>query len=131
MVDQELPREVRDLVARRLQGMEEVEVLLLLASESGALSVDEIRERLRLPASALPMASVARLLANELVVEESIEGKSRYRYHPATSELRRAVELLAIAYNQRPVTLVRLVYHRPSAAQSFADAFRLRKDEER
>lgn len=131
MVESDLPPEVRDLVTRRLQGMEEVEVLLLLASESGPLSVDEIRGRLRLPASALPMASLTRLLANDLVVEASVEGKTRYRYQPATPELRRAVDLLALAYNQRPVTLVRLVYHRPSAAQSFADAFRLRKDDDR
>jgi hypothetical protein len=131
MVDPELPPEVRDLVARRLNGMEEVEVLLLLAKEPTALSVDEIRKRLRLPESALPMASVTRLVANELVMEEQGAGPRRYRYQPATQELRRAVEALAIAYNERPVTLVRLVYHRPSPAQSFADAFRFRKDDDR
>jgi hypothetical protein len=128
---EELPPEVRDLVARRLQGMEEVEVLLLLASESAALSVSEIRERLRLPASSLPMASVDRLVANDLLAEETVRGERRFRYAPATSELRRAVQLLGVAYNQRPVTLIRLVYHRPSPAQSFADAFRVRKDDDR
>ena len=55
---------------------------------------------------------------------------SRYRYEPATPALRRAVELLAIAYNERPVTLVRAIYDRPSAIQSFADAFRIRKEDE-
>jgi hypothetical protein len=34
-----------------------------------------------------------------------------------------------VAYNERPVTLVRLVYQPPSPAQSFADAFRIRKPE--
>lgn len=131
MVEEELPHEVRDLVGRRLQSMEEVEVLLLLAGESAALSVAHIRERLRLPISALPLASVQRLVANDLVAHEMGGEDTRYRYAPGTPELRRAVDLLALAYNQRPVTLVRLVYHRPSPAQSFADAFRVRKDDER
>lgn len=109
--------------------MEEVEVLLLLASDPAALTAVEIRERLRLTPSALPMTSVARLVANGLVAEEPNEGATRYRYAPARLELRRAVEQLAVAYNQFPVTLVRLVYHRPSPAQSFADEFRLRKDD--
>jgi hypothetical protein len=111
--------------------MEEVEVLVVLASESAALSVAQLRSRLRLPASALPMPSVQRLVANDLAAEESGDGMTRYRYAPATPELRRAVELLTVAYNQRPVTLVRLVYHRPSPAQSFADAFRVRKEGDR
>lgn len=111
--------------------MEEVEVLLLLAGESSALSIPEIRQRLRLPASALPMTSVAQLVVNDLAAEEPHGGTMRYRYAPGTPALRRAVEMLSAAYNQRPVTLVRLVYHRPSPAQTFADAFRLRKDEDR
>ena len=131
MVDEDLPHEVRDLVGRRLQGMEDVEVLLLLSNEPATLSVDQIRERLRLPASGVPMASVQRLVENGLLAEETVGGARQFRYAPRTAELRRAVELLAIAYNQRPVTLVRLVYHRPSPAQSFADAFRLRKSEDK
>src|SRR4051812_6631211 len=111
---EELPREVRDLVARRLDSMEEVEVLLLLAGESAELTMDQIRERLRLPPSALPMTSLHRLVANGLISEASRGGTISYRYTPATAEVRRAVEQLAVAYNQRPVTLVRLVYHRPS-----------------
>jgi DNA-binding transcriptional regulator GbsR (MarR family) len=107
--------------------MEEIEVLLLLSREARPMTVEEIRAALRLPASDLPMSSVTRLVAADLVTAEQKNG-IRFRYAPATPELRRAVELLAVAYNERPVTLVRLVYNRPSAAQSFADAFRIKKD---
>ena len=131
MGDDDLPTEVRDLVGRRLGSMEEVEILLLLAGVPDALAAGEIRERLRMPPSLQPMASLARLIDNDLICEERGESEPLYRYAPARPELRRAVDLLAIAYNQRPVTLVRLVYHRPSAAQSFADAFRVRKPEDR
>jgi hypothetical protein len=53
--------------------------------------------------------------------------EKRYRYRPE-SELAPHADSLAIAYSQRPVTLIRVIYaFRDSSIQSFADAFRLRK----
>ena len=124
-----LPREVRELVWRQLGSMEEIEVLLLLSREARALTVEEIRRTLRLPASDVPMSSVASLIDANLVKAETNGDVVSFRYAPGTSELRRAVELLAIAYNERPVTLVRLVYNRPAAAQSFADAFKIKRND--
>jgi hypothetical protein len=52
-----------------------------------------------------------------------------YRYRPAGPELETHVATLAQAYEQRPVTLIRLIYAlRDTRIRSFADAFRLRKD---
>ena len=52
-----------------------------------------------------------------------------YRYRPANPELAAHVATLAQAYEQRPVTLIRLIYAlRDTRIRSFADAFRLRKD---
>jgi hypothetical protein len=130
MADSDLPREVRELIVRQLHSMEEIDVLLLLAAEPGGLTVNEIRDRLRLPASDIPVASIARLIGHRLIECEEKEGESRYSYAAVDAKVRRAVELLRVAYNERPVTLVRLVYNRPSAAQSFADAFRITKDDE-
>jgi hypothetical protein len=128
--DDPIPGEVRQLIARHVQTMEQVEVVLLLARSPGrALSADEIRGELRLESTALPPRTLAGLEAGRLVEAEP-GPPPRWRYAPATAELRRAVELLAVAYNERPVTLVRLVYERPSPAQSFSDAFRLRKEDE-
>jgi hypothetical protein len=110
--------------------MEEIEVLLLLADETGGLRLDEIRRRLRLPASSLPLASIAHLVDRELLSIDSSDDM-RFCYAVKDAATRRAVDLLRIAYNQKPVTLVRLVYNRPSAAQSFADAFRIKKDDEK
>jgi hypothetical protein len=51
----------------------------------------------------------------------------RYRYRPE-SELAPQADNLAIAYSQRPVTLIRIIYaFRDSSIKSFADAFKLRK----
>lgn len=52
----------------------------------------------------------------------------RFQYRPATPELEAFVETLARAYNERPVTLIRMIYAlRDDKIRSFADAFKLRK----
>ena len=129
MAESDLPKEVRDLVIRSLHSMEEIEVLLLLAGEPTGLRLEEIRRRLRLPASSLPLASITRLVGSGFLAVDAAD-ELRFCYGVKDAATQRAVELLAIAYNERPVTLVRLVYARPSAAQSFADAFRIKKDDE-
>ena len=51
------------------------------------------------------------------------------RYRPASADVDALVRTLAQAYEQRPVTLIRLIYAlRDSRIRSFADAFKLRKD---
>ena len=53
---------------------------------------------------------------------------AEFRYRPASDALARHVATLAQAYEQRPVTLVRLIYAlRDGKIRSFADAFKLRK----
>jgi hypothetical protein len=123
MSEDALPREVRDLVARRLCSMEEIEILLLLASAPRSLTVEGICAGLRISMSSLPTTSIRRLIASDLVVAETAAAETSYRYAPATPELRAAVALLAVAYDQRPVTLIRHVYHREAPAQTFADVF--------
>jgi hypothetical protein len=51
------------------------------------------------------------------------------RYRPASEELARHVATLAQAYEERPVTLVRVIYAlRDHKIRSFAEAFKLRKN---
>ena len=57
------------------------------------------------------------------------DGERRARYHPASDEHDTHVRTLAQAYNERPVTLIRMIYAlRDPKIQSFADAFKLRKN---
>lgn len=52
----------------------------------------------------------------------------RVQYRPAHGTLEAHGRLLAQAYRERPVTLIRVIYAlRDSKIQSFADAFRLRR----
>jgi hypothetical protein len=56
------------------------------------------------------------------------DGEKRVRYRAASDALDAQVRTLAQAYNERPVTLIRMIYAlRDSKIQSFADAFKFRK----
>lgn len=130
MADNGLPAEVRQLIARHLATMEQVDVLLLLArSGDDGLTADEIRTELRLDANGVTPRTFDELRAAGLIEHDGGD-PPRYRYEPSNPRDRDAVALLALAYNERPVTLVRAIYARPTPAQSFADAFRLRKKAE-
>jgi hypothetical protein len=109
--------------------MEHVDVLVLLAKEPAQRwSPSEIRERLRL-AIDLPARVFTDLITAGLIGRESGD-PPRYQYQPSSASLRDAVSSLVVMYDERPVTLVRTVYSRPSAVQSFADAFIIKKKNE-
>ena len=124
-----LPSEVLYLVHHYLPTMEHVELLLMLAR-------DDTRRWTPAEAAAEAKSTVAgthtRLRDLEragLAVADPAD--EAYRYSPATATFRNATEELRRIYNTRPVSLVRAVYERPpSALRSFADAFRLRREDD-
>ena len=53
---------------------------------------------------------------------------ARVRYLPASAEIDAHVRMLAKLYNERPVTLIRVIYGlRDTRIKSFADAFKFRR----
>ena len=57
-----------------------------------------------------------------------LDNEKRVRYRATSDNLDVHVRTLAQAYNERPVTLIRMIYAlRDSKIQSFADAFKFRK----
>lgn len=56
------------------------------------------------------------------------EADGQVAYRPESETLRMHADMLSLAYRQRPVTLIRMIYAlRDTKIQSFADAFKLRK----
>ena len=124
-----LPADVAQLIADRVESMEQVEILRFVRAEDArAWRADEIALKLRIdPGSA---ARNVAALAERGLLSADAGPPPTYRYAPATAALRDAVDGLAEAYNSRPVTLVKAIYDRPAPAlKSFADAFRIRKPE--
>jgi len=107
--------------------MAHVEALLLLrGAEPEARPVPEIAAAAQIATLAAARRCLEELAAAGLV---AVAGDG-YRYTAAAADTRAAVDALAQMYNERPVTLVRAIYSRPASVQAFADAFRLRRDEE-
>ena len=126
-----LPEDVLRLIADDLESMEQVEILLLLrGDEARARTANDVAAQLRLQ-GASAAKNLAALEVRGLVAADGASPPA-YRYAPRTAEQRAAVDGLVVAYNTRPVTLVKAIYDRPpatNALRTFADAFRIRKPE--
>jgi hypothetical protein len=124
MADNELPVEVQRLIGAFVASMDHVEVLRAMRARAGAdLSVDEIAAAVR-----LDRAILMRVLRDLEAAGAIREGQGAYRYDAVLREDAAIGELIEM-YDTRPVTLVRAIYARPTPLKSFADAFRLRKDD--
>jgi hypothetical protein len=129
MTDPDFPDELCSFIQRHVPSVEAVEVLLFLARrpERGWTPAD-VCEQLR--PSIVKEAEARRHL--DMFTADRLAGhgaEDTYRFSPHTPAMAAAVAALARAYNERPVTLVRLIYAlREPKIQSFADAFRLKKD---
>lgn len=102
------------------------ELLLLLAGDpAAALRPKEAAERVPAMGEAEATKILQALHSNGLAMAGVDQS---YQYRPASEALKAHVDMLAKAYQERPVTLIRIIYAlRDSKIRSFADAFRVRK----
>lgn len=97
--------------------------------------VDFSDEFCRFVQAHIPSVDAAELVLAEYRAPSHARGPNWPRFQQAVraaglkdEELERHLATLAQAYDQRPVTLVRLIYAlRDRSIQSFADAFKLRR----
>ncbi len=129
MEDAEFSDDFCRFIQTTIPSFEAAELLLLLARGAGVeWRLEEALARLR-PAVSITDAEAARyvelLRANALV---AVAADRRFRYLPGSYFLEEQVKALERAYNERPVTLIRMIYAlRDAKIQSFADAFKIRK----
>ena len=119
-----LPPEVQRLIDDALTSMDHVEVLFRI-SRAGEATAEWLARDAHIEQTQV-MKVLRDLEHAKLIVHD---GES-YRV-TQTARDRAAVDEFAGTYNARPVTLIRAVYARPSPLRSFADAFRLRREEDR
>ena len=107
--------------------MDHVEVLMRLFEANGEpMSAMELERGARLGPQTVARCA-ADLVNARLVTHDAASDAYRYT---APSIDRPTVEELSALYHQRPVTLVKMVYAQPpSPVRSFADAFRLRDED--
>ena len=124
-----IPEPVRHFIAQHVESVEQLEVLLhLRAHADRAWTADEVAQALHIDA-----ASAARRLddlCGRGVLAAAEESPRRYRYSPALPAVDAVVGSLAEAYATRRVSVISLIFAKPTdTIQTFADAFRIRRDD--
>jgi hypothetical protein len=124
--DYSLPESVRRLIAEHVDSAESLEILLFLHRNPGRSFTAEV-----LSPEVYTVAAAALLRLEGLVsrgfARSDQAANPAYRYAPSSPQLARQVDELADAYRANRVAVIQAIFQKPnSAAQSLADAFRLR-----
>jgi DNA-binding IclR family transcriptional regulator len=126
-----IPISVQILLREQIQSIAQLEMLLRLREPPAAPeNVPELSAKLYIPDS-MTLSLLEGLKASGLV--DRVDGSEPlYQYAPKSPELAQAVDQLDQLYQQRRVTIINLIYSNPvKKLQDFADAFRIRKQEEK
>jgi hypothetical protein len=128
MTDPDFSDDLRSFIQETIPTLDAAELLLLLA-----LNPDS-QYRVGAAVEAMRPTVIAELAAWRYLQQFQARGlvaareNDAFQYAPATPELDLAVRALTRVYNERPVTLVRVIYApKDEKIRSFADAFRLKK----
>lgn len=125
-----IPEEVGRFLDANVETIDQLEILRLLGEDPAREwnAADLAREVQSAPPALLK--HLAALQGRGLVQTVARDGGPCYRHGPANPELERQLRGLLQFYRERPVTTINRVYSRArSVLQSFADAFRIRKEE--
>jgi hypothetical protein len=127
--EQEIPKDVRALLIEHIDSVVQAEILLLLHAAAGrSFTAAEVGNELRIDAAGAE-AQLTHLQARGLL--RAGGGAGQFAYGPRTAQLDAAVAGLARAYADRRVSVISLIYSKPTdQLRSFADAFKLRRDED-
>ena len=125
MQDTGISDQVREFLNDHISSVAQLEALLLLQTNSrqGWTSAEIARElRTEAPGTEKQLEL---LLAGKLLRREG----ETYFYSPASEQLHATVIALAQAYLVRRVTIISLIFAKPSdSLRAFSEAFRLRKE---
>jgi hypothetical protein len=121
------PAELKLFIAQHVESLAQLEALLLLRQDSQTQwKSAELSQRLYITPDMCE--GILANLHQRGFVERNAEGG--YRYHPSSSEADRVLAELAGVYQQRRVAVITEIYSKPvNKVQTFADAFRLRREE--
>lgn len=121
--------EVRTLLTQQLDSVVQLELLLLMHSRPAqSWSAEDVARDLRIePNSA---AKQLAQLRDRGFLRQDEQDAGRFRYAPASPRVDAVVNELASTYQSRRVTVISLLYSRPTdTLRSFADAFRIFRKE--
>ena len=122
----DFPIDVRQFIGQNIGSLAQLEALLLLRRDpERSWTADEIAKALYItPEMAAPLLQGLALRGFATSVETC------YRYQVKEDGIAHAIEQLARLYQERRVAVITEIYSKPpNKVQTFADSFRLRKEE--
>jgi hypothetical protein len=131
----EVPDDVRALLRERIESYEQLEMLFALRNDRREQSPAEMSARFGIDRT-LAASALAELQTHGLAQSRGRDPE-RYRYAPASPALDQAVGHLARLYIEQPIGVLKILTAnairrvRTGALRAFAEAFILRKDEDR
>ncbi|HKQ49484.1 MAG TPA: hypothetical protein VJZ71_15540 [Phycisphaerae bacterium] len=128
MTPDPIPLEVRSFISEHMRSISGIRLLLLLhVDPQREWTAQELAHELR-AASEWAERELRLLLAQGLVANSDSQ-PARFRYAPRTEALSNLVSQLAAIYPERRHSIIQILFSVPTdSIQSFADAFRLRKE---
>jgi hypothetical protein len=123
----DFPPRIAQFIQQHIESLAQLETLLLLKGEPQR-SWDAAAVAQALYTSPEECAANLAALAAAGFLEAAPEA-TRYRYCTDDAARRELIDTLQEVYRQRRVTVIELIYSKPSSrVQTFADAFRLRQE---
>lgn len=125
MAHSDIPKNVRQLIVRHIDSVQQVEILALLRDNpEREWTVAEISRSLHIAPNSC--ATWLEAFAAARLVDRTDTGFK----HAASGARSQQADELVDCYSRRRLAVIDSIYNKPSAAiQSFSDAFRLRRDD--
>ncbi len=124
-----IPSTVKQFLYANIDAVDQLEILRLVVTEANKEhSALALTHALQVPAETVEAHIKA--LSSRGLLKIISEQPLTCRHGPHPAELEEPVQQLVKTYVERPVSLIKMVYEKPKETfRSFADAFRLKKED--
>jgi len=120
--------DIKQFIDQNIESLAQLEALLLLRAEPARTwDAPSIAKALYIPLELAEALLVE--FGRRGFVKPTAESPTQFCYNPADKAVGQLIDRVADAYQDRRVAIISLIYSKPlNKVQTFADAFRLRKE---
>ena len=124
----EFSASIRTFIDQNVESVAQLEALLLMRRDpQRSWDAAEIAKALYIPPTQAGM--LLGEFSSRGFVKPIAASNQRYSFGPSNAQIEEVITEIAQAHHDRPVALISLIYSKPlNKVQTFADAFRLRKE---
>lgn len=125
----DFPAEIEQFIAQHVESLAQLEMLLLVRQESArSWSCFDLARQLYITPDVCT-GIIADLERRGFVLRDAADS-NLFRYRSGRADIDQIIDQLSDLYQQRRVAVITMIYSKPvKKVQTFADAFRLRREE--